>query len=105
MDCRALTFEEFINNILVNYPGGYLNRLYRMYTDECGIIGKQETLLADLTNIMGKFGHDISGIINHDYFSNKSDSEKLEYAPGHAEKIIEIESEVFEEYNYPREEI
>lgn len=49
-------FDQFVNNILDAYPGGFVTRLYQYYTGpdmgKVGFIGKQERLVDDLVQAL-----------------------------------------------------
>jgi len=48
--------DEWVNNVLRAFPGGFLTRLYRYYVDDVDYVGRTETLAADLVRVLRQAG-------------------------------------------------
>lgn len=95
LHCQAETFQEFIGKVILNYPFGYVSRLYECYTDHCEFVGRQENLQEDLLAALREYREcfDVEQILKEKV--NVSDTSDLEFAPGQEEQLREIEAWVY----------
>ncbi len=102
----ASDFNQFIRNITANYPG-YLSQLYSSYTPpgEVQFIGKQETLIDDLVQIL----HASNASFNEEQLrdrahqkvnKSKAQIEKPSWDPNLRQSLFALEQAAFFRYGY-----
>lgn len=94
-----LPFQEFIDSILQTNPG-FLTNHFKIFTERCRFVGKQENLKEDLNNLL-KY---LRIPYNKDYlfkrpFENVIPSDR-KYTYELASAIMETEKGIIEEYDY-----
>ena len=91
-------FGIFIDNVVREYPCGFLRDVYGAYADECTHIGKVETIERDLTLFMKEIeGVDIDCSKTARINTTPSEvKERAIYRPGQVEQIRAIERDVID---------
>lgn len=94
------SFEIFVDNVLREYPCGFLKDVYQAYVKECNWIGKVESIEEDLITFM-KGAEDVEVDCSKTAKINTTPDEvkvKALYRPDQMERIQEIEKEILELY-------
>jgi len=96
--CESPNFNTFIENVLREYPDGYVTWLYGQYAPYCDFVGKQEQLGTDLVRALDMFAE----TYNPDYIYetpmlNVSNGATA-YTPENLKKVLEVERKVIDEY-------
>jgi hypothetical protein len=102
--CESSNFNDFINNVVENFPNGYLHWLYTFYTQHASFVGKMENLEQDLINALFLAGEDFKAddIINTPKKNVMPDEyiRRTRYSPDNFLKMINLEQQAIEEYGY-----
>lgn len=108
--CRADSFKEFVKRVCEVFPAGFLTIKYKRFLgdnlDKINYIGKQETLRADLIDILSKVGDNIEKrIIMNTLQNNRASSlpswcNKVQYDDETGKLIRKVESWAFERLGY-----
>jgi hypothetical protein len=101
--CASGNFPDFIGKVFTHYPKGYLNQMYPFFTNHCTVVGRYESLQDDLTRILRDAGEPLDESLTSNTPSNMSSSQHsstLRYPISMAVRLMEIEGEVCDQYDY-----
>jgi len=93
-------FDEYLENILVLFPEGFLTKLYRYYlTDEVDFVGKTESLEDDLVKALKLAGEPFDEEkLRAQTRLNVSQSDKVEISNEHTHRILESERWIIDNF-------
>jgi len=97
--CKTYDFNEFISNVIERMPG-YLSNLYRVYTEGLDFVGRTETLVDDLIKALSMAGETFNEKLIRETPMENCSQIKVEYDPKLAEKLLKVEKEVVEKYDF-----
>jgi hypothetical protein len=106
LDCEKerMDFNDFIDNVIEEFPEGYLHWLYNFYAQHAVFVGKMENLQSDLVNALFMAGEDFDvGTIANTPRENvmpRKYHREVKYTTARAIKILELERKVIEKYGY-----
>ncbi len=99
----ARDFNEFVSAVMDRYPG-YVTALYCHYTFRpVDFVGRQETLRADLAEVLGRIGCEFDpGLVHGTERINRSraETERLEWDPAVRARALRLERAALERFGY-----
>lgn len=113
--CQSNNFQEFIEKVIRFFPRGYVCKLYCEFARRCTFVGKQEQLEAFTLSYLRESGElkdiDFSGpgavaVPNPLVIPapvNVGECGDLVFEQWQIDRIYEIEHEIYEKFNYPKE--
>jgi hypothetical protein len=103
-ECKADTFDEFVNKVLERFPDGVMSRMVKEFEEEMDFIGRQEHLTKDLIKALHLAGEDFEEhLILSTSPTNKMRPEykdKIKYGWGTLKKLRKAEGWMYETFGY-----
>ena len=109
--CHSGEFNGFIENVIQNYPNGFLNKFFAEYTQGCEFIGRYEELhnsLLYIVNINRTNKFKLDDVVESEVkvgSRNSSYIEQIRYRDENLQSIRDIERETMLRYGYEQPEI
>ncbi len=104
--CRSNQFEEFVRKCIEYYPAGFVSNLFDAYTKGCSFVGKQETLISDLSTALDQAGESYNTVkLESTKPKNVRGSQSyrkknIAYSSDLIELVINAESKAIKVYGY-----
>lgn len=100
--CRAVTFQEFIENVIVRRPG-HLSWRYDELTRDVTHVGRFEALRESLIAILSALGEKVPSEAVYDHpAENASPGTPGRYTPELLDRLYQAELKAFQDFGYDR---
>lgn len=103
-ECRANEFSVFMDNVIEEFPDGYVSWLFDFYTSHATFVGRIEQLRRDLVRALDETGETFSLDMMRDtpraQVSSRAYKRKATYRKYQVAKIFTLDHAVIKKYGY-----